>query len=123
MMYLTDRKRARGHGSAHQGTEHHWNMTLSSAALLILIPLFVFTFGFALGLPYEEARAYYARPVPATIAAMTILVSMIHFRGGFQTLIEDYTGGDTRKLVIMGGVIVSYGLAALALVSIARIAL
>ena len=122
-MYLTDRKRAAGHGSAHHGAEHHWNMTLSSAALAILVPLFLFTFGFALGLPFEEAYLYYARPVPATIAALTILVSMIHFRGGFQTLIEDYSRGDARKLLILAGVVLSYGLAALALVSIARIAL
>ena len=122
-MYLTARKRAEGHGSAGQGTEHHWNMTLSSAALLVLVPLFLFTFGFALGMPFLEARAYYARPVPATIAALTILVSMIHFRGGFQVLVEDYTRGDTRKMLVIAGVIVAYALAALALVSLARIAL
>ena len=62
MRYLTDRKRAVGLGSAKSGTEHHWSMTLSSAALLVLIPLFVFTFGSALGGSYDEILAYYARP-------------------------------------------------------------
>ena len=45
MAFLTDRKRVTGLGSAKAGTEHHWSMTKSSVALLVLIPLFVFTFG------------------------------------------------------------------------------
>ena len=61
MRYLTDRKRAEGMGSAKSGTAHHWSMTVSSVALLVLIPLFVFTFGSALGSSYEEVQAYYAR--------------------------------------------------------------
>ena len=42
MRYLTDRKRAVGLGSAKSGTEHHWHMQISSIALIILVPLFVF---------------------------------------------------------------------------------
>ena len=36
---------AAGLGSAHGGTHHLWHMQLSSAALVILVPLFIFTFG------------------------------------------------------------------------------
>ena len=35
MAYLTDRKRAAGLGSAKNGTEHFWNMTVSSYALCV----------------------------------------------------------------------------------------
>ena len=45
MRYLTDRKRAIGLGSAKSGTAHFWAMKVSSVALLILVPLFIFTFG------------------------------------------------------------------------------
>ncbi|MDG1240449.1 MAG: succinate dehydrogenase, partial [Planktomarina sp.] len=38
MAFLTDRKRASGLGVAKKGTEHFWGMTISSAALLILVP-------------------------------------------------------------------------------------
>ena len=62
MAFLTDRKRATGWGSAKSGTMHHWSMTVSSVALLILIPLFIFTFGSILGSSYEEVTAYYSRP-------------------------------------------------------------
>ena len=45
MEYSTDRKRVIGLGSAKTGTEHHWHMMISSAALCGLIPMFVLTFG------------------------------------------------------------------------------
>ena len=57
MAYMTDRKRARGLGSAKTGTAHFWAMKVSSLALLVLIPLFVFTFGSALGGTYDEILA------------------------------------------------------------------
>ena len=41
MHFLTPRKRATGLGPAHSGTERHWIMTISSVALAVLTPLFV----------------------------------------------------------------------------------
>ena len=82
MAFLTDRKRAEGLGSAKSGTEHFWSMTVSSVALLILVPLFIFTFGAVLGEPYEAVVAYYARPFPALIAGLTLIVGFHHFKGG-----------------------------------------
>lgn len=123
MRYLTDRKRAAGLGSAKTGTEHHWSMMISSVALLILTPLFIFTVGAAMGGTYEEVTAYYARPFPALVAALTFLVGLHHFRGGVQVLIEDYVHGMARKIAIIGAICLSYGLIAIALFSIARLAL
>lgn len=123
MGFMTDRKRAVGMGSAKSGTMHHWHMTISSVGLLILIPLFIFTFGAILGHPYEEVVAYYSRPVPAAIAALTIAVSFIHFRGGVQTLIEDYVQGLTRKVLLVSMICLSYGAAALGVFAVLRIAL
>lgn len=123
MQFLTDRKRATGMGSAKSGTNHAWQMKISSFALLILIPLFIFTFGSALGGSYEEVTAYYSRPFPAIVAALTILVTMMHFRDGVQVLIEDYVHGITQKIAILAMICVSYGLAAMGLFAIARLAL
>jgi succinate dehydrogenase / fumarate reductase membrane anchor subunit len=63
MAFLTDRKRASGLGAAKTGTEHFWGMTISSAALLILVPLFVFTVGPMIGQDYETVTAYFRPPV------------------------------------------------------------
>ncbi len=123
MAYVTDRKRAAGLGSAKSGTEHFWGMTKSSVALLILVPLFVFTFGPMLGAPYEEVYAYYTRPFPAIVAALTLVVGFMHFKNGVQVLIEDYTDGLTRKVLIIAMICVSYAAAATGLFAIARIAL
>jgi succinate dehydrogenase / fumarate reductase membrane anchor subunit len=123
MAYLTDLKRAVGMGSARDGTEHHWAMTKSSAALLILIPLFIFTFGPMLGRPHAEVVAFYARPFPAVITTLTLAVVFMHFKGGVQVLIEDYVHGFARNLLIILTTIFSYGAAATGLFAIAKIAL
>lgn len=123
MAFLTDRKRADGMGSAKSGTDHHWQMMVTSVALLFLIPCFVFTFGAILGSPYEEVIAYYQRPFPAVVAALTMLVGFFHFRKGVQTLIEDYVHGFARKVAIIGMICLSYAAAAFAVFAIIRIAL
>lgn len=123
MAYLTDRKRAVGLGSAKTGTAHFWAMKVSSVALLILIPLFVFTFGPALGGTYEEILAYYSRPWPAIVAALTIVVTFKHFNDGVQTLIEDYVHGIANKIAIILMTCLSYGAAAVGVFAIARLAL
>ena len=123
MAYMTDRKRATGLGSAKSGTEHFWSQTKSSVALLILVPLFVFTFGPMLGESHEAVTAHFARPFPAIVAALTIAVGFFHFNKGVQVLIEDYTDGLTRKVLIVAMTCVSYAAAATGLFAIARIAL
>ena len=123
MRFLTDRKRAAGLGSAKSGTEHHIHMMITSVALLPLVIAFIFTFGAVLGQPYEDVLAYYQRPVPAIIAALTLLVGFIHFRNGVQTAIEDYTGGLTRRVLILAMICISYGAAALGVFAIVRLAL
>ena len=123
MAYLTDRKRALGLGSAKTGTAHFWAMKVSSVALLILMPLFVFTFGPALGGTYEDILAYYSRPWPAIVAALTIVVAFKHFNDGVQTLIEDYVHGTANKVAIILMTCLSYGAAAIGVFAIARLAL
>lgn len=122
MEFLTDRKRAIGTGSAHSGTSHFWSMTVSSVGLLILVPLFVFTFGPMLGRPYDEVIVYFARPFPAVVAGLTLLVAFMHFKNGVRVAIEDYTQGLTRKLLVISTVCLSYAAAATGIFAIIRIA-
>ncbi len=123
MAFLTDRKRATGLGSAKTGTGHFWSMKVSAVALLILIPLFVFTFGAALGGSYEDITVYYARPWPAIIAVLTLIVGFKHFNDGAQTLIEDYVHGTAQKITIILVTCLSYGAAAIGVFAIAKLAL
>ena len=123
MRYLTDRKRATGMGSAKSGTAHFWAMKVSSVALLILIPLFVFTFGTSVGEDYATVTAYFAHPFPALIAALTLIVGFEHFQSGAQVLIEDYVHRLTQKITIILIKCISYGLMAMGLFAIAKLAL
>jgi len=123
MAYVTDRKRAMGMGSARTGAAHHWQMTLSSYALLILTPLFLIAFGPVLGAPHEEVLAHFARPFPAIVTALMLVTGFQHFRRGGQVAIEDYTHGQTRHLLIVATVCLSYGALAAGLSALARLAL
>ncbi len=123
MAYLTDRKRAKGLGAAHGGTMQHWRMSISSVALVLLVPLFVFTFGAILGSTWEEVVIYYQRPLPAVIAILTFVVGFWHFRTGAQVMIEDYAQGLTRKALIIGMTCLSYTLAAIGVFAVIRLAL
>jgi len=123
MRYLTDRKRAIGMGSAKSGTAHFWAMKVSSVALLILIPLFVFTYGTIVGEDYATVTAYFAHPFPALIAALTLIVGFEHFQSGAQVLIEDYVHGLAQKITIILIKCISYGLMAMGLFAIAKLAL
>ncbi|NDU99962.1 succinate dehydrogenase, hydrophobic membrane anchor protein [Pseudoroseicyclus tamaricis] len=123
MAYMTDRKRANGLGSAHSGAHHHWQIIVSSVVLLVLVPLFVFTFGRVYGEPFEVALIYMSRPFPAVVAGLTILVGFYHFAIGARSAVEDYLGGWTRKLVLIGVNFLCLALAGYGLFAIARLAL
>lgn len=107
MRYLTARKRAEGKGASHTGTHHHWHMTLSAVALAFMVPTWVYIFGSALGGTQEEVVATFARPFPAILTALVLIVGMRHFAMGATMMIEDYARGTSRKL----GIIAAYSLA------------
>ncbi|MAC76738.1 MAG: succinate dehydrogenase, hydrophobic membrane anchor protein [Rhodobacteraceae bacterium] len=118
MRFLTDRKRAEGLGAAGTGTQEHWQMMISSAALVVLVPLFVFTFGSALGGTYEDVLAYYSRPFPAVVAALTLVVGVIHMTREVQDAIVDYVHGVAGKAAFVAAgafawVVIAAGLFAL----------
>lgn len=123
MAYLTNRKRVTGLGAAHSGTHHFWTMTVSSVALLILTPLFLLVIGPLLGAPHAQVVETLGRPIPALIVGAFMVVGLHHFRLGVQVLIEDYVRGLARKVWIILTTIVSYALAAAAVVALAQIAL
>ena len=108
MRYLTDLKRAEGKGSAHSGTEHHWSMTVSAVALAFMVPTWIWIFGHAIGGTRAEVVATFARPFPAILTALVLVVAMRHFAKGSTIMIEDYARGTARK----SGIIFVYSLAA-----------
>ena len=107
MRYLTDRKRAVGKGAAHTGTDHHWAMTVSAVALAFMIPTWLYIFGHAIGGTRAEVVATFARPFPAILTALVLVVSMRHFAKGSTTMLQDYAKGTALK----SGIVFVYSLA------------
>jgi succinate dehydrogenase / fumarate reductase, membrane anchor subunit len=123
MRYLTDRKRAEGKGSAHAGVHHHWAMTVSSVALLVMVPIWIFIFGRALGGARADVVDAFGNPFTAILTALVLVVGMRHFAMGATTMIEDYARGTMRKLLIIGATSLAWVIAATGLFALARIAL
>ncbi|MBP1804973.1 succinate dehydrogenase, hydrophobic membrane anchor protein [Rubellimicrobium aerolatum] len=121
--YITARKRAENLGASGGGTDHFWLMEVTSIALVILVPLFVFTFGSILGLPHEEAVAALSRPFPALVIGLTLLVGLVHFRHGVQVVLEDYAHGTPRRAMVIAAICVTYAILATGVFAVARIAL
>ncbi|MCZ0811512.1 MAG: succinate dehydrogenase, hydrophobic membrane anchor protein [Pseudomonadota bacterium] len=123
MRYLTARKRAEGLGAAHSGTEHHWYMTVSAVGLALIIPAFLFILGRSIGGTHEEVTAVFAHPAMAILTLLVLYVGLQHFRKGAQTMIEDYARGMTRKILIIGVTVLSYGLMATGMFAVVKLAL
>ncbi|NJS39385.1 MAG: succinate dehydrogenase, hydrophobic membrane anchor protein [Rhodobacteraceae bacterium] len=123
MRYLTARKRAEGRGAAHHGAEHHWAMTVSSVGLAFLLPVWLYIFGSTLGAPREVVLETFARPFPAIVTALILVVGMRHFAMGATTMLEDYSKGTTRKVLVIGAGALATVIAATGLFALAKIAL
>ena len=118
MRYITDRKRAVGRGAAHSGTGHHWSMQMSAVALACLVPVWLYVFGHALGGTRDQVLATFARPFPAIVTGLVLVIAMRHFAKGATMMLQDYTRGSLLKLGVMfvtslAGVIAATGLFAL----------
>ena len=85
--------RAKGLGSAKDGTGHWWAQRLSSIALALLTPWFVIFILGMVGADVDTARAAVARPLTATLLATFVLCTFWHTQQGLQVVIEDYVHG------------------------------
>jgi len=121
MRYLTDRKRATGLGSARSGTGHFWEQRVSSIALLILMPLFLFPLAYNMGDSYEEVRAAYGHPINAIVAVAFMLTAFLHFFQGIQVVIEDYVHGRWELVLIIAMRLLSASFALIGSIAILKI--
>ena len=92
--------RARGLGSAKDGTEHFWHQRLTS---LLLVPL-VLWLGFSLAaMPVDHATLveWIARPLVTVALVLLIAVLFYHAQLGLQVVIEDYVASHSRRTVTL----------------------
>lgn len=113
--------RAKGLGSAKDGTSHWWNQRLTAIALALLTPWFViFTVGL-LGADQATVRLAVAQPLTATLLAAFVLSLFWHAQLGLQVVVEDYVHG-WLEVALQIAIKFAYALAAIAsLLAIGRI--
>lgn len=123
MRYITPRKRAEGLGAARSGTAHHKAMTVSGWALLVLVPLFVFSFATVIGHGHKHFVEAFQNPFMAILTGLLLFVGMRHFAKGAQTTVEDYVHGFKGQMLIMLANAISYLVIAGGLFALIKIAL
>lgn len=102
MSLRTPLSRARGLGSAHDGTGHFWWQRLTGAANVIALIFFGYT-AFALaGASHAEVLRYFASPLTGALMLLLIVSVSYHMYLGMQTIIEDYVESPGRRVAALG---------------------
>ena len=99
--FRTPLSRAKGLGSAKEGTSHFWHQRLTA---LLLIPL-VLWFGFSIAaLPVAHATlvSWVQQPFVTVGLVLLIIAAFYHAQLGLQVVIEDYISShSTRTLTLL----------------------
>jgi len=90
MSLQTPLGRARGLGSAKDGTGHWWAQRLTAILLVPLVLWLIISALPMLGADYADARIWLARPLNALLILTLILTVIYHALLGVQVVIEDY---------------------------------
>ena len=90
--------RARGLGSAKEGTAHWWAQRLTAIALVPLTIWFVASIVLLTGSGYDRAVAWIGEPLPAILLVLLIFVAFHHAQLGIQVVVEDYVHNGAVKL-------------------------
>ena len=113
--------RAKGLGSAKNGTGHWWHQRLTAIALALLTPWFVIFAVGLIGAGHDTVRLAIAQPLSATLLAAFVLSLFWHAQLGLQVVVEDYVHG-WAEVALQVLIRFAYVLAAIAsLLAIGRI--
>ena len=116
MSYRTPIGRARGLGSAKDGTAHWWAQRLTALALVPLVLWFVISVIGLIGAGRGAVLDWVEEPVTAGL--MVILIGAVFHHGqlGVQVVIEDYVHNEAAKLALI--ILVKFAAVVLALCGI-----
>ncbi|MCC2655929.1 MAG: sdhD [Panacagrimonas sp.] len=93
--------RARGLGSAKDGTHHFWVQRVSAVALIPLALWFVFSVANLPGASYEQVHWWVGYPAVAVTLVLLIASALYHSMLGVQVVIEDYVGHEGMKITAL----------------------
>lgn len=115
--------KARGLGSAKDGTAHWWAQRVSAIALVPLVLYVLYLLVSLAGADYATVRLTIAQPVNALLLILFIGTAFWHARLGLQVVIEDYIHVGWLEIALMIAVKFVYvALGVAAIIAIGRIA-
>jgi succinate dehydrogenase / fumarate reductase membrane anchor subunit len=116
--------RARGLGSAKDGTHHWWMQRLSAIALTVPMIYLLCNIDHIVSPDYAAFLAWLKQPAPAIALVLFIVSSFYHAALGLQVVIEDYVHTRWMETTLQIAVkFVAFLGAILATLSVIRIAL
>jgi len=98
MSHRTPLGRARGLGSAHEGTAHWWAQRVTAVALVPLSLWFVVGLLGLIDAEHAAAKAWIAHPINAALLVALLVAVLHHAQLGLQVVIEDYVHGEGAKI-------------------------
>jgi succinate dehydrogenase / fumarate reductase membrane anchor subunit len=123
MQFRSPLGKARGLGSAKDGTHHWWMQRVTALALIPLAIWFVASVVALAGKDHAAFVAWAKNPFVATLLVLLIAATFHHAQLGVQVVIEDYVHHEGTKVVsilLVKGLAVL--LAGIGIVSVLRIA-
>ncbi|MFC4727550.1 succinate dehydrogenase, hydrophobic membrane anchor protein [Coralloluteibacterium thermophilus] len=98
--------RARGLGSAKEGVGHWWIQRVTSVALTLLTPWFVWLLVSLAGADEATARATLGQPLHGTLMLAFVVALFWHTKLGLQVVVEDYV--HTRWLELVAQLLINF---------------
>lgn len=93
--------KVRGLGSAKHGAGHFIALRVTSVALVVLVPWFLYSLVAAVRGGYDGALAWISDPVNAVLLLLAVGASLHHMRLGMQEVVEDYIGRKSTKFTLL----------------------
>lgn len=93
--------KARGLGSAREGTDHFWRQRMTALANIPLTLFLVVNVIVLAGADYATATAWLGSPWVAIPMLLLVVSGAVHMRLGMQSIIEDYVHGEGAKVVCL----------------------
>jgi succinate dehydrogenase / fumarate reductase membrane anchor subunit len=121
--YRTPLKRAKGMGSAKEGTGHFWTQRISAIALVPLVIWLAFSVASLADMDYLAIREWLSQPFNAIVMILFLIAGFYHARLGLQVVIEDYVSSHvTRTAAIIAVTFTAAALGVTGVFSVLRIA-
>ena len=93
--------KARGLGSAKDGTHHFWVQRLTAVALIPLTIWFALSVASLAMAGQAEVVAWMKSPLSATLRLSFIMAGFWHMKLGLQVVIEDYVHTESTKITCL----------------------